>query len=133
MITGGTGGNTFNVNNTSDFYDYTFLAAGAGPNHVNIKGTTGELIVQSDLGGQNVVTVRQPAPALGGSLGNIRGPIAIWDQTNTTLVLDDSGDLNRTPKRSPSGSMAVSTLCPDWLRPRFLMRAQPTRLWMAAP
>lgn len=91
-ITGGSGGNTFNVNNTSDFYDFTFIAAGAGPNQVNIRGTTGALIVQSDNGGQNVVTAGSQAPALGSTMANIKGSVYIWDQTRTALTLDDSGD-----------------------------------------
>ena len=86
-ITGGSGGNTFNVNNTSNFYDFTWIAAGnGGLNKVNIRATTGTLYVQSAYGGQNVVTAGSLAPALGGTLANIKGSVYILDQTQTALT-----------------------------------------------
>ena len=90
-VTGGYGGNTYTVNNTSAFYHFTFLSAGAGSNQVNVRGTTGELIVQSVLGGHNDVTLGSLAPSLGGTLANLNGPVYIVDQTYTNLVVDDSG------------------------------------------
>lgn len=97
-ITGGSGGNTFNVNNTSLFYDYTWIVPGTGLNKVNIRATTGTLYVQSEYGGQNVVTAGSLSPSLGGTLANILGPVYIIDQTQTALTLDDSGDVSTAAK-----------------------------------
>jgi hypothetical protein len=75
-------------------YHGTLLVPGYGINQVNIRGTTGAIIVLSALGGQDVVTVGSLAPSLGGTLDSIQGSVTIWDQTQTALTLDDSGDIS---------------------------------------
>jgi Ca2+-binding RTX toxin-like protein len=89
----GSGGNTLTVNNTSLFYHYTILAAGSGPNQINVRGTTGELSLHSTYGGHNDVTLGNPSAALGSTLANFNGPVYFdYDQSYTNLVVDDSGD-----------------------------------------
>ena len=43
-VDGGSGGNTLNVENTSNLYDYTVLSPGIGSNTVNVYGTTGAAV-----------------------------------------------------------------------------------------
>ena len=59
---------------------------------------TGELIVQSDEGGTDSVIAGSLSPSLGGTLSNIHGPVYIYDQTQTALTLDDSGDTSTLAK-----------------------------------
>ncbi len=97
-IAGGSGGNTFDINDTSTFYDYTFLAAAPGRIRSISAARTGELIVQSDEGGTDSVIAGSLSPSLGGTLSNIHGPVYIYDQTQTALTLDDSGDTSTLAK-----------------------------------
>jgi hypothetical protein len=92
-IAGGSGGNTFTVNNTSSFSpgNGTILETGTGNNTVYVLGTTGSL----DLfdGGRDTVTVGNTTGS-GGSLANILGTLGVADYSGgvASLLIDDSGD-----------------------------------------
>jgi hypothetical protein len=97
QMQGGSGGNIFNVYNTSKFYQDTFLATGVGNDTVNVYATTGRLTTFNN-GGQDSIDVGH------GTLANIQGALDVatqWDygattlllaHGATTLLLDDSGD-----------------------------------------
>lgn len=94
QLFGGSGNNTFNVNDTDTFYQFAIIAPGTGTssNAVNVRATTAPLLVIPD-GGTDVVTVGSLAPALGGSLAGIHGYVDIrqYPGSITSLVIDDEG------------------------------------------
>src|SRR5262245_55627086 len=73
-VYGGSGGNTFTVANTSNFYfpSATFLYTGSGNDTVNVERTTGRLNVVNP-GGQDSVWVGSKGSALGGNVQSING------------------------------------------------------------
>ena len=88
-IIGGSGGNTFNVTGTQA---NTTLNTGALGDQVNIQGTNGALSIEGG-NGADTVTIGSLAPALGGTLAGIAGPISITNSSGSTaLIVDDSGD-----------------------------------------
>lgn len=99
-INGGSGGNSFTVNNTpSSIFGTgvtTTLTSGSGTDTVNVLGTAGTNGAKLDIegnGGADVVTVGSLAPALGGTLANINGPVTIRNSPAfSSVVIDDSGD-----------------------------------------
>jgi hypothetical protein len=91
-VGGGSGGNTFNVYGTSNFYIATYLGTGTGNDTVNVLATTGTLNIDGQ-NGSDTVTLGSLAPSLGGTLANIAGPVNVSNSSGqTTLVVDDSGD-----------------------------------------
>jgi hypothetical protein len=95
QVNGGSGGNTYALNNPGPFN--LTLNTGSGNNHVNVlavAGTPGGTFVNIDgNGGNDVVMIGSLAPALGGTLANIYGSIAVLNPTgHTDLLVDDSGD-----------------------------------------
>jgi autotransporter-associated beta strand protein len=93
QLFGGSGNNTFNVNDTDTFYQYAIIAPGTGTsnnNAVNVHATTAPLLVIPD-GGTDLVTVGSLAPALGGNLAGIHGYVDIrqYPFSVTSLVVDD--------------------------------------------
>jgi hypothetical protein len=72
-IFGGSGGNTFTVNNTSNLYWTTALHTGTGKDTVYVHSTTGSLTILNDGGSDQVFigrtpvapsnTLQSPAPA----------------------------------------------------------------------
>jgi hypothetical protein len=111
-VKGGSGGDTFNVYGTSNFFYWTYLLSGSDSssfNHVNIlatggnggapfaSGTTGGILVDAGNDGQQV-TIGSNAPTIGGgTLANIQGYVYAYE-TGTTgytwMYVDDSGDTN---------------------------------------
>jgi hypothetical protein len=92
-VIGGTGNNTFYINNTSPFTDYTELRPNplhTGTGVVHVMATTGALNVYG-RGNTDTVTVGSLAPFLGGTLGQIAGPLYVSGAA-TSLIVDDSGD-----------------------------------------
>jgi hypothetical protein len=85
-------GSTYNVNDTNDFYDRTYLETGDGFNTVNVLGSTGPLTINNPLGASDTVTVGSLAPALGGTLATINGSLDFEGYGATALTVDDSGD-----------------------------------------
>src|SRR5207247_2487591 len=71
-VHGGSGGNTFTVANTSNFYFWTWLGSGSGDDTVNVGATTGDLYVYND-GGYDYVYVGSNGSALGGTAQNVHG------------------------------------------------------------
>src|SRR5262249_29126319 len=70
------------------------IATGSGSNHLNIQGNGPNDTLNIDArNGQNTITVGSLAPALGGSLANVQGAIALDEANNSTsLIVDDSSD-----------------------------------------
>jgi hypothetical protein len=87
----GSGGNTFTVTGTSNFYGATTLSTGTGYNTVNVEGTTGLLYVDNP-GGQDQVYVGRNGSALGGTVQAINGEVAVYGAGATVLIVDDGGD-----------------------------------------
>jgi parallel beta-helix repeat protein len=84
-ITGGSGGNTFTLNNTPDnsLHPMTTLTTGSGPDSVTVAATQGPLTIA----GSFAATI-----ALGqGSVANIVGPVTITNSA-ASLAVDDSQD-----------------------------------------
>jgi Ca2+-binding RTX toxin-like protein len=109
-VYGGRGGNTFTVNNTTRFSGVTVLHSGTGSDRVNVKGTTGSLIIDGDNGSDSV-SIGSQAPSLGGTLTNVTGAVTVSNTSgHTTLVADDSGDA--TARTVTITSNAVTGLGP---------------------
>jgi hypothetical protein len=91
-VNGGSGGNTFYVENTSKFYnDWTELVTGTGNDVVNINATTGTLNVYNPGGLANVWLGRNDF-TWNGTLANINGNVDVWGPGSTSLFLLDSND-----------------------------------------
>jgi hypothetical protein len=93
-VYGGAGPDTWDVSNTSAFYDNTYLKTGSGNNTLNVQATTGRLYV-NNKGGHDAVLLGSKAPALGGTLASINGLFDVYGPGVTTLTIDDSGDTTR--------------------------------------
>jgi hypothetical protein len=88
-VYGGSGGNTFNVTDTSTATD---LHPG-GSATVNVRATTGALTIDGDGSNAVIVNVGSQAPSLNGTMANINGAVTVTNtSTLSTLSLDDSGD-----------------------------------------
>jgi hypothetical protein len=93
-VTGGSGGNTWTVNDTNQFYYNTDLYPGTGHDAVNITKTTGTLWVRND-GGNDTVVLGSAAPATsGGTTAAIQGEVKVVGNPagSTSVVMDDSAD-----------------------------------------
>ena len=112
-VHGGSGGNTFNVYGTSNFYNATFLRTGAGNDTVNVAATTGTLNIDGQ-NGSDTVTIGSNAPWLGGTLANITGSVNVSNTFGqTTLVVDDSGDtLSKTATLTTLADGVLTGLAP---------------------
>jgi hypothetical protein len=87
---GGSGGDTFNVYNTSNFYHWTALDTGTGNDTVNVYATGGTLYDRND-GGRDLTDIGL------GSLSQVYAPVYVSGAGSTYLLLDDSSDAaNRT-------------------------------------
>jgi hypothetical protein len=84
-VYGGSGGNTFNVENTSNFYHWTYLYTGVGNDTVNIYATTGGLD-DYNPGGADTTNVGL------GNMGSINGWVDAYGPGSTSLVLNDYND-----------------------------------------
>jgi hypothetical protein len=84
-VDGGSGGNTFNINNTSSLFGNTLLNTGAFSDTVNVFATQGGLNVVNP-GGSDSINVGR------GNLGSINGFVNVSGAGATSLDLDDSSD-----------------------------------------
>jgi hypothetical protein len=84
-INGPAAGSTFNVNDTSNFYYYTYLSTGAGSDVVNVNGTTGFIYVYNG-GGQDYVY------AGNGTMSSINGSVYVYGAGSTYLYVLDYND-----------------------------------------
>lgn len=80
-VYGGTGGNTFTVNNTDSLYWYAYLSSGAGNDTVKVYATSGALHVYGGPGNDSLAVVGTPsatAVAFDGGAGSntVLGPSA---------------------------------------------------------
>lgn len=84
-VYGGTGGNTFNVNNTSKLYNGTYLSTGTGNGTVNVYATQGTLYDDNPGGGDTT--------NLGvGNTSNLNGFVSVTGEGATSLDVNDSQD-----------------------------------------
>jgi len=87
-VSGGSGGNTFDVDNTSELYYDTYLFPGSGSNNVDVYATTGTLDLDGDSGFQFVRVGL-------GSLAGINGMVDVFNSSSSGssyLYVDDSSD-----------------------------------------
>jgi hypothetical protein len=99
-IRGGNGGNTFHVLDTPVFGDslVTSLYGGDQPDTVNVRATTGPLVVTPGAG-NDTVNLGNAANSLDG----IRGPVRINDQTDgSTQSFTDVNTLNLYDQGNPN-------------------------------
>jgi hypothetical protein len=88
-IFGGSGGNTFNVNNTTGFQS-TSLFTGVGDDTVNVFATGDSTLDIDGQAGADTVTLGALA---GVGMQDLTGTISVANDTGaTTLILDDSQD-----------------------------------------
>ncbi len=97
-VDSGSGGNTFNVENTSAFYYWTLLDPGTGANTVNIDGTTGGLDLYNP--GTDSTNVGE------GSMANINGWVNAYGPGSTSLYLNDSSDSTARTVTMNDGSLS---------------------------
>jgi acrosin len=109
-VSGGDGGNTFNVQNTAGIGNATTtINSGAGKNFVNVHRTTGALAVNGH-DGADVIDVGQ-----GGSVQSIKGALTVTNTAaSSTLAVDNSADtINRTVGLGvTSGNGSITGLAP---------------------
>jgi hypothetical protein len=90
---------TYNVLNTSDLYDGTFINMGNGADDtvLSVLASTGPLYVNGS-GVNTFVSIGSLWPFLGGTLANINGPITVWSEdSEITVFINDRGDtIDRT-------------------------------------
>jgi Ca2+-binding RTX toxin-like protein len=113
-VYGGSGGNTFTVAGTSNFYASTTLSSGAGNDTVNVENTTGALYV-SNPGGNDTVWIGSNPSAFGGDVQGINGPVDVYGPGGTILIVDDSGDSNgRTATQSDGALTGLAPATISW-------------------
>jgi hypothetical protein len=97
-VDGGSGGNTFNVNNTSNLQNDTLLNTGTGNDTVNVFATQGGLNVFNP-GGHDSVNVGL------GNMGSINGFVDAKGPAPTALNLNDSDDTTARTVTMNDGSV----------------------------
>jgi RTX calcium-binding nonapeptide repeat (4 copies) len=91
-VHGGSGGNTFSLDDTFGPAPTTFIGTGTGNDTVNVLATSASLTIDGQ-NGTDTVTIGSQAPSLGGTLASIAGPVNVSNSSGgTTLRVDDSGD-----------------------------------------
>jgi hypothetical protein len=88
-VLGGSGGNTFDVNNTSNLYGGTYLSPGTGSNYVEVLDTTGPLNVNGGAGSATVLVGGN------GTLAGINGLVYVFNSSSSgssALYIDDNLD-----------------------------------------
>jgi hypothetical protein len=98
-VYGGSGGNTFNVYNTSNLYGNTNLNTGSGNDTANVFGTGGQLSI-SNPGGQDIVNVSL------GSMSGINGNVSVNGLGSTSLYVNDSNDTTARTVTMSDGSLS---------------------------
>jgi hypothetical protein len=113
-VYGGSGGNTWDVPNTSNLLKGTLLQTGGGNDTVNVQATTGSLYVENN-GGQDTVVVSSAAPNRGGTLAAVAGLVDVFGPGTTSLTIDDSGDKSaRTATLTASALIGLSPALIDF-------------------
>jgi hypothetical protein len=102
-VDGGSGGNTFNVFNTSNFYNDTLLRTGSGDDAVFVYATTGNLSDYNPGGFDNTYVGL-------GDMGDINGFVDVYGPGSTYLDLNDSNDTTGHTVSMSDGS--ISGLAP---------------------
>jgi hypothetical protein len=115
-VYGGSGGNTFTVTGTSNFYNYTLLNTGTGADYVNVEGTTGTLDVYNPAGGRDTTYIGSNGSSLGGTVQTINGPVYAYGAGPTQLLVDDSGDTTgRTATLSDGSITGLAPATINWV------------------
>jgi hypothetical protein len=116
-VRGGSGGDRFTVTGTPFNVPYnplTTLQAGSGgaSDTVNVRATVGRLVIGQGRG-NSTVTIGSLAPALGGVLDSIAGPVNVTDFIgHTALIIDDSGDSLGRSATITAGSVTGLSIAP---------------------
>jgi hypothetical protein len=108
-ILGGSGGNTFNVANTSNLDFGTRIQTGAGNDKVNVQATTGVFSVYNNAG-SDTVTIGSLAPSLGGTLANINAYVVAGGPGPVAVIVDDSGDATSRAATLTRNAVSTNTL-----------------------
>jgi hypothetical protein len=101
-VNGGSGGNTFTVNQTNAIAvsqsSFLFLNSGTGNDRVNVQAVpAAEVLVIQGQDGTDAVNVGSLAPATGGTLGSIKGDVFAYNESGASTVnIDDSGSAAAT-------------------------------------
>ena len=85
----------------NDLNEIIFTTPLVGGSTLNIKGVPAQMVLLPVVTNGDAVRLGSLAPNLGGTLANILGPVAVdtYSPDNVvTLVLDDSGNADLTPK-----------------------------------
>jgi hypothetical protein len=97
-IDGGTAADTFDLLVTAPYLTTT-LDTGYGSDNVNVRATSGPLVITSTAAhpatgqAQNAVLLGSRAPSLGGSLQGLFGPVSVSNTAgSTSLTVNDSAD-----------------------------------------
>ncbi|MHB1426081.1 MAG: hypothetical protein ACYC3I_23200 [Gemmataceae bacterium] len=98
-VDGGSGGNTFNVENTSNFGYWTYLSTGTGNDTVNVYATTGTLF-DYNPGGTDYTDLGV------GNMSGINGNVNVSGSGATNLILDDSNDTTGCTVSMNNGSVS---------------------------
>jgi hypothetical protein len=104
-VDGGSGNNTYNVNNTSNLYNYTYLLTGGGTDTINVlatqgSATTGGLHIfnsGSDVANRIYVGL--------GSVANINGTVSVQGYGVPNIVVDDHIDSTARTVTLSGGSL----------------------------
>jgi hypothetical protein len=120
-VFGGSGGNTWNIADSSNAYFGTYLTTGSGngaADTVNVQGTLGPLTVDG-ANDNATVTVGSLAPSSGGTVANIHGSLTVDNQSGlgtTSLTIDDSGDTTaRTASLSDGLLTGLAPAAIQWI------------------
>ena len=114
-VSGGSGGNTFDVYGTSNFYGYTFLSSGTGNDFENVLGTTGYLYEYNPGGNDHTVIGSNAPNTSGGAMAGINGTVYVYGAGGTELSLDDSADATGRTATFTNGSVTGLAPAPiDW-------------------
>jgi autotransporter-associated beta strand protein len=85
----------------NDLSEVIFVDPLVGGSAVNVKAVPAQMFLIVEAGNGDTVTMGSLAPNLGGTLANIMGPVFVGSYSPddaVTLVLDDSGNADLTPK-----------------------------------
>ena len=123
-LNGGTGVNTYTVNNTPDAPAGIDLVTRGSGDVVNVRGTAGKLNISGRA--PNAVTVGN-----NGLLANILADVTISGTSTTLLSVDDSADTNKTarPRWGRIAPTPPSARSPGWRRGPSASATAPSAPW----
>jgi hypothetical protein len=108
-ILGGSGGNTFNVPNTSNLDFGTRVQTGTGNDSVNLQATTGVFSAYNNAG-SDTVTIGSLAPSLGGTVASINAYVDVNGTGPVAVIVDDTGDATGRAATLTRSAVSTNTL-----------------------